>query len=155
MLSLVTLEDKLLRIWGVALVGHATTITSSNNRSDGPRSPRCDSIPVTNATRNDQWLGFFLSQRHHIFKAMFRDVEIVAVGIGAAGLGIGAAIGAWLRQLVRIDLFHSVDDLLAALHFETKMVQTVRRVLLIIGQNRQIEVAVGQKNCPAFLLALV
>src|SRR6266542_4675594 len=59
MLSLVTLEDKLLRIWGVALVGNPTTITSSNNRSDGPRSPRCDSIPVTNGTRNDQLARLF------------------------------------------------------------------------------------------------
>src|SRR5438128_4458461 len=79
--------------------------------------------------------GFFLSQRHHIFKAMLRDVEIVAVGIGAAGLGIGPTAGTRLGQLIGIDLFQSLDDLLAALHFESKMVQTVRRVLLIIVEN--------------------
>ena len=56
---------------------------------------------------------------------MLRDVEIIAIGIGTARLGVGSAVGATFRQLIRVDLFHTVDDLLAALHFEAKMVQTI------------------------------
>ena len=63
---------------------------------------------------------------------MLRNIEVVAVRIGTAGFRVGTTTGPRLWQLVGIYLFQSLDDLLTALDFETKMVKAVRRLLLVI-----------------------
>ena len=86
---------------------------------------------------------------------MLGDIEEVAIDIRRAGLGIGPSIGSLFRQLVGIVLFQPLDDFFPILHFEAEVIQAVGRLLLVVGQNRQIEVTVGEINRTAFLFVFV
>ena len=63
---------------------------------------------------------FLAAHRLHDLKAVFGNIEKVAVDIRTAGLGIGSAIGTLLGQLVGIELLHPLDDLLAVLNLKPK-----------------------------------
>src|ERR671912_518232 len=91
---------------------------------------RFKSDPLT----NDHLIGFvlILAQRYDIGKAVLGNVEIVAVRIGTTRFCVWTAIGPRLWQFVGTNLLQSVDDLFTALNFETKMIKTVRRLLLVI-----------------------
>src|SRR4029434_6894233 len=100
----------------------------------------------SNARPCEALILFFLAQRHYILKAVLGNIEKIAVRIGPTGLGIGSSVGTRFGQFVGIDFFQSLDDLFAALHFEAEVIKAVRRLLLMVGQNGEIEVALGQKN---------
>ena len=86
---------------------------------------------------------------------MLRDVEIIAIRIRPPGLGVGPAVGSRLWQFVRIDLFHFLYDGLAVFDLEAKVVQSVGRVLIFIGDDGQIEISVREENGSPFLFTLV
>ena len=73
-----------------------------------------------------------LPQGNDIGKAVLGNVEVVAVRIGTASFCVGTTIGPRLWQFVGIYLPQSLDDLFTVLNFETKMIKTVRRLLLVI-----------------------
>src|SRR4029450_12910444 len=97
----------------------------------------------------------FFAQGYGDRKAMFRNIEVVAIRIRTAGLGIGSSVGAGFRQFFGIDLFHPLDDLLAVLYLKAEMGEAGGGVLLMGGENGEVEVTVGEKDGAAFILAFV
>src|SRR6266478_869800 len=154
MLSLVTLPAKLVRVCAANRAGStranmtARTIEAST-RISGTESLAAQLFIAIGLAR------FFLTNRLHIEKTVLRNVEIVAIRIRPAGLRIGPSIGTLLRQFVGIDLFHLLDDGLAVFDFEAEMVQTVGRVLFVVGDDGQVKITVCEENSSPFLFALV
>lgn len=50
---------------------------------------------INSGVRLSVLVFFFLPQRHDVLEAMLGDVEIITIGIGTAGLGIGPTVGTW------------------------------------------------------------
>src|SRR5215216_4371738 len=73
-------------------------------------------------------------------KSLHRDVEIVAVGIGRAGLGIWA-ICRPLRRSTEAGLHQPPRDLLLAFDMEAEMIQARRLAVGLVGQKRERNVS--------------
>src|SRR5215467_663796 len=97
----------------------------------------------------------FFAQGNGDRKAVFRNIEIVAIGVRTASLGIGPSVGARFGQVVWIDLLHPLDDLLAAFDLEAEMVETIGGILFMVRENGEVEVTVGEKDGATLFLAFV
>src|SRR5262245_10478633 len=99
--------------------------------------------------------GRFFAQGYGDREAVFGNIEIVAIGIRTASLGIGPPVGARFGQFVWIDLLHALDDLLAAFDLETEMVETIGGILFMVRENGEVKVTVGEKDGATLFLAFV
>src|SRR5438445_2916855 len=88
----------------------------------------------------------FLAYRLHVEKTMLGNIEVVAVRVRAADFRVRSPVRARLRQFRVIDFLHSFHGGLAVLDLKAEMIKTIGRILLVIGKNGEIEIAIGQKD---------
>src|SRR5918996_3635274 len=95
------------------------------------------------------------TDRLHVEKTMLGDVKIVPIWVGTAGLGVRPAVRPRLRQFPVVDLLHLFDYGLTVLHLKAEMIKAIGRVLLVIGKNGQVKVAVSEEDGASLFLAPV
>src|SRR5687768_9357674 len=97
----------------------------------------------------------FFAYRFNRQKSMLGYVEVIAVNVRGAGFGIRSPVRTLLRQLVWIEFLQSLDDLFSVLDLKAEMIQAVGGLLLVIGQDRQIEITVGEIDGSSLILIFV